>query len=44
MVMTVNGPVEAARMGYTLTARAYHGRLIGAREIQQSRYQADEVF
>ena len=44
MVMTVNGPVEAARMGFTLTHEHIMADFIGAEKYSKSRYQADEVF
>ena len=44
VVMTVNGPVEADRMGFTLTHEHVMADFIGAAGYSKSRYDADEVF
>jgi Predicted metal-dependent hydrolase with the TIM-barrel fold len=44
MVMTVNGPVSAQKMGFTLTHEHVMADFIGAEQYSKSRYNADEVF
>src|SRR5215216_6636415 len=44
MVMTVNGPMEAQKMGFTLTHEHIMADFIGAEKYSKSRYNADEVF
>lgn len=44
IIMTVNGPVEAQKMGFTLTHEHIMADFIGAEKYSKSRYTADEVF
>ena len=44
IVMTVNGPVEANKLGFTLTHEHIMADFIGAEKYSKSRYNADEVF
>src|SRR5215510_4760694 len=44
MVMTVNGPIDAQKMGFTLTHEHVMADFIGAEQFSKSRYNADEVF
>ncbi len=43
-VMTVNGPMEAQKMGFTLTHEHIMVDFIGSEKYSKSRYNADEVF
>ena len=44
MVMTVNGPIDMQKMGFTLTHEHVMADFIGAEQYSKSRYNADEVF
>ena len=44
MVMTVNGLIEAQKMGFTLTHEHIMADFIGAEKYSKNRYNADEVF
>jgi predicted metal-dependent phosphotriesterase family hydrolase len=44
IVMTVNGPMEANKIGFTLTHEHIMADFIGAEKYSKSRYNADEVF
>lgn len=44
IVMTVNGPLEAENMGFTLTHEHVMADFIGVEKYSKSRYNADEVF
>jgi len=44
MIMTVNGPLEAEKLGFTLTHEHIMADFIGAAKYSRSRYDADEVF
>src|SRR5215475_2232703 len=44
IVMTVNGAINAQRMGFTLTHEHVMADFIGAEQYSRSRYNADEVF
>jgi phosphotriesterase-related protein len=44
VVMTVNGPLETDRMGFTLTHEHVMADFIGAEKFSKSRYSADDVF
>jgi predicted metal-dependent phosphotriesterase family hydrolase len=44
VVMTVNGPLETSRMGFTLYHEHVMADFIGAGKYSKSRYNADEVF
>ena len=44
MVMTVKGPMEANKMGFTLTHEHIMADFIGAAKFSKSRYNAEEVF
>lgn len=44
MVMTVNGLMDAKKMGFTLTHEHVMADFIGAEKYSKSRYKADEVF
>ena len=44
MVMTVNGPINMQKMGFTLTHEHVMADFIGAEQYSKSRYNADEVF
>lgn len=43
-IMTVKGPVETNRMGFTLTHEHIMADFIGAAKYSKSRYNAEEVF
>jgi len=43
-VMTVNGSIDAEKMGFTLTHEHVMADFIGAEQFTKSRYNADEVF
>ena len=44
LVMTVNGPIDAENMGFTLTHEHILADFIGAEKYSRDRYNADEVF
>jgi phosphotriesterase-related protein len=44
IVMTVNGPIDAQKMGFTLTHEHVMADFIGAGQSSKNRYNADEVF
>lgn len=44
IVMTVNGPLDAGKLGFTLTHEHVMADFIGAEKYSKSRYNADEVF
>src|SRR6476659_4250286 len=44
IVMTVNGPIDLQKMGFTLTHEHVMADFIGAEQYSKSRYNADEVF
>ena len=44
IVMTVNGPIDAQKMGFTLTHEHVMADFIGAEKFSKSRYNANEVF
>src|SRR5215510_5325552 len=44
MVMTVNGPINAQQMCFTLTHEHVMADFIGAEQYSKSRYNANEVF
>lgn len=43
-VMTVNGLIDAQKMGFTLTHEHIMADFVGAEKYSKSRYKADEVF
>lgn len=44
LVMTVNGPMEAQKMGFTLTHEHVMADFIGAEKYSKNRYDSNEVF
>jgi predicted metal-dependent phosphotriesterase family hydrolase len=44
IVMTVKGPIDAQKMGFTLTHEHVMADFIGAEQYSKSRYNPDEVF
>jgi len=44
MIMTVNGPIDPQKMGFTLTHEHVMADFIGAEKFSKSRYNSDEVF
>jgi len=43
-IMTVNGPIDPQKMGFTLTHEHVMADFIGAEKFSKSRYNSDEVF
>jgi len=44
MIMTVNGPIDPQKMGFTLTHEHVMADFIGAEKFSKTRYNSDEVF